>query len=957
VEGISGAGRRRRNAIPPFLILHLLLLFTVAGAAPAAGQTVGSIFGRVVDAGTLLPLSDVSVELVGGGLRTLTAADGRFVLGSVPPGERSLRVERVGYAPQILEGVTVRTSRGQDVQIALQPAPVVMGAVLVEAQRVRFVEPHVSSTHDIVTGRELRVLPVDRIQQVIELTPGVSGGHFRGGRVGQEVQVVDGIEMKNQFEASTQAALELSPTSLEEVEVITGGFGAQYGSALSGVVSYVTRRGSTERWSGNASLFSDQWAPASLFHGFTGLSASAGGPLKMFGTGTTLFADVLLQGMLDAEPRARGLTCLREEDVESGLAAEIRAIRDAAPALLCPYTHEMLPHQRGDKLIAFTRVDRPLAASLHLSATLLRNRVQRELYTSEFRYNPTGQVGQRTVGTMAAANIDWSRNTQERAFHAAARFSAMRLDRYLGAVDPTTFHGTRMAGFGVSDFRFLGESSVRSPITDQIAAPATVPGYTAPGGADGSPFGIAGSGIFFTGGTPHIAAWATTDVYSADLAGETTSLDGSSFRAGVTGKQYRIESYERTLGFMAGALPNYARFYPATVSGFSEARIAVADEMTFNAGVRVDAFSSGLQFRADRSDFLSPVLDASWNVSINPRFGLAMPLPGTDGGAALRFNYGYVSQPPDFRYFLDTAVGDSLRTDIRRQGNPALSYERGKSYEFGISTLVGDRAGAALTLFRKELSHLVTGSMRLGETGDPLYSTDDEGTVQGAEISIRARWSALSLRGSYALQYATGVTSGYDADSIITGDRRFIEYPLAFDRRHSISMAVLYGRATGSASPWAVSLISAVQSGYPIDVVAAADATRPGTYLPWTSTVDLRMTRELGGVPGCGGCTWRVALDGRNLLGAENIIAARRDTGGGAPSLAVVRALADAMPAPGLIPAESPWYNRRVDADGDGVITPAEFRTARMAAAIDRFDPSLYFGEPRQLRIGVEVSF
>src|SRR5690606_10494468 len=139
---------------------------------------------------------------------------------------------------------------------------------------------------------------VDLLRQVIELTPGVSGGHFRGGRVGQEVYVVDGMELKNQLEASTQGSgIELSPTSLEEIEVITGGFGAQYGSALSGVVSYVTRSGNPDRWEGRASLITDQWAPESMFNGFTGLSTSIGGPLNFLGGGSRLFVDVLAQGM------------------------------------------------------------------------------------------------------------------------------------------------------------------------------------------------------------------------------------------------------------------------------------------------------------------------------------------------------------------------------------------------------------------------------------------------------------------------------------------------------------------------------------------------------------------------------------------------------------------------------------------------------------------------------------
>jgi hypothetical protein len=618
----------------------------------------------------------------------------------------------------------------------------------------------------------------------------------------------------------------------------------------------------------------------------------------------------------------------------------------------------MLPHQRGDKLIGFARLDRQLAPNVHFYTTFVRNRVQRELYTSEFRYN-SAQLGQRTTNTLGTLNVDWSRNSQSRAYHLAGRIGLMRLDRYLGVVDGSTFDATRFGGFGFGAFDFLGEDEVRAPIEDQLASAQPVTGYAAPGGSLGSPYGPAGTGIFFTEGTPHIANWAKTDMFSADLVGEILGVTGSSLRGGASAKMYGVESYERTLSHLAGSLPNFARFYPATVSAFSEAHIAISDEMTMNVGVRVDAFRSGIDFRANREDFLSPVIDAGWNLSVNPRFGVAMPLPGTDNRAALRFNYGYVSQPPDFRFFLDTTVGDSLRTDIRRQGNPALSFERGKSYEFGLSALMGENSGVALAVFRKDLSNLVSGSMRVGASGDPLFSTDDQGTVQGLEVSMRARWSSLSLRASWALQKATGVGSGTDSDSVITGDARFVEYPLAFDRRHAIDVAVLYGRAAGAESGWSGALTSSTQSGYPIDRIAAGGdvADQNTTYLPWTSTIDLRFSRELGSVPGCGGCAWRLTADGRNLLDRENVIAVRRDTGGLGPSLPAVRALADAMPVPADIPAESPLYTAGIDLDSNGIVTQSEFRLARTAAALSRFDPSLYFGEPRQLRLGIEVSF
>ena len=57
------------------------------------------------------------------------------------------------------------------------------------------------------------------------------------------------------------------------------------------------------------------------------------------------------------------------------------------------------------------------------------------------------------------------------------------------------------------------------------------------------------------------------------------------------------------------------------------------------------------------------------------------------------------------------------------------------------------------------------------------------------------------------------------------------------------------------------------------------------------------------------------------------------------------------------IPRESERYAPLADLNGNGIITATEFETARFAAALDASDPSLLFGEPRQLRLGLEVVF
>jgi hypothetical protein len=941
-------------------LLPALFLFLVAAGADA--QTTGSIVGRVVDAASDQPLAGVDITLDRLPHRVTTDAQGRFVIGSVPAGERALRLDFIGYKPLVLERLQIISGRSIELRLALESSPVEVAPLVVRADRVRLIEPEVTTSHEVIIGRELRELPVDEIDKVIELTAGVSGGHFRGGRIGQELYVIDGIPLKNQLEASENGfTLELSPTSLDEVDVVTGGFGAQFGSALSGVVSYTTRRGNPDRWDGALALTSDRFLPESLLQGFTGLTASASGPLRFLGQGATVFADVLLQGKLDADTRGRGLTCVEEGDVEEALAAQIRTLRTdpQLSALYCPYISDQIPHQSGDKYIAFARLDKPFGANWHLTTTLLRNRTQNGLYTSEFKYHPTHQLGQRFTGSLGTATLEWLRNRPTGSTSVNVRAALMRLDRYVGAVDPASFDGADLLGFRPAAFQFIGEDFARQPITDQIALGSAVPGYVAPSTGGNTPFGVAGLGIFYTAGTPTIASWSRTDLASADVTATRVTPGGSTFTLGTSTKLYHVEAYERALAHLAGSMPSYARFYPATVAAFADGTLRTEEDFHFNFGLRVEAFRSGIDFQQSRIDFLSPIVRTDWKVNLMPRLGVGMPVPGTEGRTAVRASFSMVAQPPDFRYFIDSSVGDSLRTDIRRQGNPDLAFEKGSSYEIGISHLSSERVALGVTLFRKTLNNLVSGNLYAAEGGGAQFTTGDFGSVTGGEFTMRLRLAFMTGRASYAIQKAVGRTAGIDADSVIIGEEQArTEMPLAFDRRHAADLSLFFGRAAGLEQPWSAAVTTTAQSGYPLfratDTGARREVLR---YLPWTSSTDVRASWEFGGL-GCGRCSWRAVLDARNILGFQNILGLRRESGAVGPTLAQVQQLANSVPLPtSPIPAESPLYVRRLDSNGDGLISSDEMQRARFAAALDRYDPTLFYGDARALRLGVEVVF
>src|SRR6185369_5411753 len=123
-------------------------------------------------------------------------------------------------------------------------------------------------------------------------------------------------------------------------------------------------------------------------------------------------------------------------------------------------------------------------------------------------------------------------------------------------------------------------------------------------------------------------------------------------------------------------------------------------------------------------------------------------------------------------------------------------------------------------------------------------------------------------------------------------------YPLAFDRRHSIDLAMFFGRAGGATKPWSAALTGSAQSGYPLfSIPKPGETVRIAQrYLPWTWSADLRASWDFGSLKWCNGCSWRAVADGRNVFNTKNILALRRENSALTPTLADVNKLANVAP-------------------------------------------------------------
>ncbi|MGD9379884.1 MAG: TonB-dependent receptor, partial [candidate division WOR-3 bacterium] len=248
------------------------------------GAEYGRITGRVIDAETGGPLIGADVVVEGSELGAATDENGDFVVLYVPAGTYKVNASYISYDPLSFASVVVNADQTTTLNFRLPPTVIEVQGVTAIAEREAIVRDAVH-TRRAVTSQEMDRLPITTVNQVIALQAGVvtskRGTHLRGGRDGEVAFFVDGIVTKVP-NANLQSSI-INPSAVEEVSVISGGFDAEYGDALSGVVNIVTREGGT-KISGSLGYITDEmfagWQDQ-INYGFNQFEFSLGGPVPL----------------------------------------------------------------------------------------------------------------------------------------------------------------------------------------------------------------------------------------------------------------------------------------------------------------------------------------------------------------------------------------------------------------------------------------------------------------------------------------------------------------------------------------------------------------------------------------------------------------------------------------------------------------------------------------------------
>ncbi|MEW6062638.1 MAG: TonB-dependent receptor, partial [Bacteroidota bacterium] len=256
--------------------LLLLLMLSSFFSAHLSAQFTGKIEGLVRDRATKEPLIGANVFLVGTASGTVTDVNGRYVLSGLQPGTYSLRIQLLGYATYTIQNIRVSPGKVLIPPIEMEVAVLEMSEIVVHSQRTQ-IQAEQTGTIQRLTSEEIPLLPITQFQEAMRLQAGTTlEGNIRGGKTTEVMFLVDGMPIQDMMSGGMNAELPLS--SIAELTIQTGGFEAEYGNALSGVVNVITKSAPTTH------QFLLHGAKDNL-HGGTAnskttlLEASAGGPI------------------------------------------------------------------------------------------------------------------------------------------------------------------------------------------------------------------------------------------------------------------------------------------------------------------------------------------------------------------------------------------------------------------------------------------------------------------------------------------------------------------------------------------------------------------------------------------------------------------------------------------------------------------------------------------------------
>jgi len=770
------------------MMTTLALVLFVALSATAG--TTGKIAGRVSDdSGN--PLIGATVMVVGTSYGAMTDANGEYFIINLQPGTYNLQASMVGMNSQTYEGVTVTVDQTTPVNFNLSTGAVGSTTVQVTGSRDQALF-NASETFRVVGRDEIRTMPVAGIADVINRQAGATnrgGLHVRGGRSGEVVYLVDGVA---QVDPTTNVFNSDIPMSaVAETSIITGGFGAEYGNAQSGVVNIVTREGS-DSYHGELSANGNDWQTLGLASdwswgrrtpwgdGRLNAEASIGGPepltsylLPAIGLDVPGDMRLFLSGeFLEIGGGENERYSYGFNGWQTSYTGNVKLTYKPNPKTKINATGYYMDRVAGFGLWDWSRFETPYVDSDSLSETYGDTLAWGRdiLYGLPTRFWNNYSVGLSVTQTLSDATfMEFKLNQYQAEFEYRIRNNPYDPDT---ADDP--MYQTEWLGEGWSWDDWQAYTPSRVVDTD---------------------------GFYRQGASRY--AWnetrSTTSTFRTDLVSQINQAH--QLKAGIEATYYDIFDFNIDTASGGNIYANRYHAFPNSGSAYLQDKMEYRG-MIVNAGLRFDYFDANFdEYPADPTNPVNPgtqpgdpdhiinPISVPVKYHLSPRVGFSHPITESD---VLHFTYGHYFQTPQFDRMFAGADFD-LSGAFPIVGNPDLSPEETISYELGVKHMFGDLMMLDVTGYYKDITGLVDMQKNFYSAVDAydLYINGDYGNIRGAEFTLQRResdfWSgSINYTYAVAMGKSSSATQNYTylwAGWVIPKTESYLDW----DQRHSLN--------------------------------------------------------------------------------------------------------------------------------------------------------------------------
>jgi outer membrane receptor for ferrienterochelin and colicin len=841
----------------------LLTLLLVAIVSMAHAGNTGKISGTVKDAQTGEALIGASVKVEGTTMGAATNIDGYYVILNIPPGKYVLVASGVGYNKMTINNVSVSIDLTTNIDITLTSTVVQVSEEVVTTAERPIIQKDLTAKTAVVGSEQISALPVTEVGEVLSLQAGFVGGSLRGGRKGEVAYWIDGVPVTDAYDGGQ--VVEVNKNLIQELQLVSGAFNAEYGQAMSGIVNIATKEGGANYTgglgfygggylSGHGSTipFVEEFKPLGIRNFEGNLSGPVlGEALTFFANARYIYFDGWLKGQRRFNPSNVSLT---------DSAKNFILMRDPGGA----GDNKVIPMNSSDRKYAQGKLTWRMTPTIKMSANYIFDDNKRKAYDQRYFYNPDG-IGF-NYGLSHTGIFQFAQTLNQRTFYTIGG-SFFRNDlQYYMYKDP-------------HDPRYVHPDLFQTPDI-----------YS-----------------FYTGGTDlnRFHRTTTTWLVKADLSSQIDESD--LVKVGAEFRQHKIfyESYSlqptqdyKTLSKTSGTPfiqteipPQSSPYYnvythrPTEISAYAQDKIEFKD-FILNIGLRFDYFQPDGVVLNDESDpnIYDPIKPgnrffdhngngkqdseepnksvedrraywyhkASSRFQFSPRIGASFPI--TERGV-IHFSYGHFFQTPRFEWLYENP-DFKLGSGTGNQGiigNADLKPEQTISVEIGAQQQISQDISVDVTMYMRDIRNLTTtGADEIyvfgGSKKYSKYQNRDFGTIKGVILTVNKRFSeGLSATLDYTFQVAKGSGSNpqQTRNALVNGTLPEIQLTaLDWDQRNTLNVTLSY-----AAPRWGASMIAQYGSGFPYTPRAStADITtllNNSELKPSSFNVDLRAYYEI----------------------------------------------------------------------------------------------------------------